>query len=330
MKQTVIIIQNTLYHFETGISLYQMFVNLGYNVVWYKTQSVNQRPFKQGLFLQKYGIRSIDINDIPANFIGFVITAYPHPNSSSIPDKKDPIFSFDQENFYFVSHRFAQNNKNKFIQPMTHIDNTICLSPLAKSYGCKYIVFTDYIVPPEYQTLNDTINITIQGHFELQNRDIPLIKYIKLTHEEKQRIHFNIIGTNCGAAYDMIKIAGFNASKHSRLSEIDFYDLLNKSHFIFPMINAYTKGGTYAKQRYSSNFNHALCLNKPLICNDFCQNTYRIPGIYYNRNNFAQQFRLLAQIDNKQYKDMVYRFAESKKYWQSYNTKIIEDMISKQ
>ena len=115
----------------------------------------------------------------------------------------------------------------------------------------------------------------------------------------------------------------------SNLSEEKFYDVINKeTNFIFAAIEHKTKDKTYLDERYSSNFNQSLILNKPIICNDYFKNIYKIPGFYYNEDNYRKVFSDIFSLSQNDYCKLIDQFDFVKKEMMDHNKDVIEKKLS--
>ena len=174
----IIVIQNTHYHFETLISVYQTLKELGYSTLIYTCDNITKR-FKQEEFFSKYKLELASIDDILDSDAGIVISAFPNPYVSyenAIPNEDDIIFSLLSNKLIYISHRFKYAEDymgNKFTP-----ENSICLSPLSLKIGINYINLVNCPIVPEHTNNDSEIKFTIQAHFELTNRDLCLFEQI--------------------------------------------------------------------------------------------------------------------------------------------------------
>jgi hypothetical protein len=109
----------------------------------------------------------------------------------------------------------------------------------------------------------------------------------------------------------------------SNLNEINFYDAINNQKFILAMIDDKIKGGTYIKQRFSTNFLHASALEKPIFCHEIFKEIYEIPGIYYNEKNIYEKFQELINLSETKYYELVKQFTSLKRKYHFYNDYIL-------
>lgn len=313
----ILIIQNTYYHFETTISLYSSLLRLNPNKV--SLVKIENNYTQQDEFIQKHGINIINYFD-PSIYnydIAFIVSAYPNPYvdiRNSIPLIDNPVIQHYKNRSIFICHRFDRASDFQR-HPFIKLDNSLSLSKLSQSIGLQYWYPIEYPIESVYQTKN---NYCIQGHFEFNNRQIfsdIINNSINNTYE------INIIGTSTN------KIISNNAKYLSNLNEIDFYNALNNQKFILAMIDDQIRDGTYIRQRFSSNFNHAAALNKPIFCNEIFKDIYEIPGIYYNNSNIYEKFQELINISEIEYSKLVDSFNPFKDKYYNHNNKILSQKI---
>ena len=261
-NQKIIIIQNTHYHFETVLSLYQMLKNLGLDPQIYRCLNIKDK-FNQINFLKKYNISTIDLDHIDSKIIGIVVSAYPNPQvdiKNAIPNNDDTIFSILKKIIY-ISHRFKNTND---YDGTINSSNALCLSPLSEKIGIDYLCFTDIPVEPIYSSYYRDIQLTIQGHFELAGRNVSLFKSIISIVSNKvkdKKIVINILGTNTARIIRHLQnmtIPNIEIKLHDCLEEDNFYNIMNnETDWFLPLITPELNNSTYSLERYSSNFNMA-------------------------------------------------------------------------
>lgn len=335
MKTKIVIIQNTNYHFETCISLYQILNNLSYNTFIYRFLP---DIYEQNQFLLDSNVQLADKDMLKQASVGIFVSAYPNP---SVP-KEQSIPNFDiiqnlnlKIKFLYISHRF-KNDQDYEDHPMgINRNNTICLSPLASKINLDYIHLLDTVLLPNNLLLDNTLNLTIQGHFELKNRN-----WEHLTHMLKTLMDYPLCGNKkiiinfIGTGVDRIRInsnsfLNLTVNKYNNLCEKQFYDIINNdTHFFVPLIDPYIKNQTYSNERYSSTFNHSLALEKPLLAHEFFQDIYHIPGYYYNNNNIPNILKNLCNITNDEYQNLIKALKNLKKQFILHNIKILENKIN--
>jgi hypothetical protein len=94
---------------------------------------------------------------------------------------------------------------------------------------------------------------------------------------------------------------------------------------ILGLIDPNFKNKDYSILRYSTNFCHAMCLEKPIICDKFFYDIYKIPGIYYDVDSATDID--ISLISNEQYKNMIDAFSGLKKELSNHNDSIIRKKI---
>lgn len=312
-NEKIIIIQNTNYHFETVLSLYQMLKNLGLDPQIYRCLDI-QDGFNQINFLKKYNISTIDLDHVDSKIIGIVVSAYPNPQvgiKDSIPNINDPIFSVLKKLLY-ISHRFKNiSDYNGTINS----NNTLCLSPLSEKIGIDCLCFTDIPIEPIYPSYDGDIRFTIQGHFELAGRNASLFKSIISIVSNKvkdKKIVINILGTNTARIIrhlQDITISNIEIKLHDCLDEDNFYRVINnETSWLLPLITPELNNSTYSLERYSSNFNMSISLRKPIFCHEYFKHIYNIPGIYFNETNLEQSLIDCLNVDSQRYDNLLQEF----------------------
>lgn len=310
---TIVVIQNTEYHFETVLSLYQILKKIGLNAQVYRCLNVKNK-FDQINFLQKYNVETIELSDVNSDVIGIIVSAYPNPQvgiKNAIPNITDPIFSIVKKNLY-ISHRFKNTSD---YNGLINSSNALCLSPLSERISIDYLYLTDIPLSPIHSFSHKDIRLTIQGHFELSGRNISLFKdiidIIALEIKDK-KITINILGTNTNSAIKClqnINTTNLDIKLYDSLNEDNFYDIINnKTDWLLPLITPELKNSTYSLERYSSNFNIATSLRKPIFCHEYFKNIYNIPGIYFNETNLKESLINCLTIDSNKYNNLLQEF----------------------
>ncbi len=320
-NKNILIIQNTNYHFETTISLYSSLLRL--NPAKLSIVKIANDHTYQQKFLDKYKIHTIDCYDSSVyNYdIAFIISAYPNPHVSinnSIPHAEHLLVKYYQNKTIYVCHRFNKEQDYR-LNPLINKSNSIALSPLASNIKLDFFYPIENIIPNQCD-LTDIKNLCIQGHFELKNRIVNHNIF-----DCSNRFNLNIVGTNINCLDAQVCD---NHKYHINLNEIDFYSLLNINHFILPMIDDKIKSGTYLKQRFSSNFNHAMALEKPIFAHEIFKDIYEIPGIYYNYSNINDQLEKLLNLSQENYLSLISEFKRIKNKYHIHNSKILSNKIS--
>lgn len=316
----ILIIQNTSYHFETTISLYASIKRLNPKKV--DIIQLRSNWTQQEEFLKQYNISYINkLSNLRFSYdMAFVISAYPNPHvkiNDSIPEINNPLFNFYKDRIIYVSHRFDKI-EDYLNHPTININNTICLSPISSRIGIDYIYPIEYPVAPKIFEENYSV-FTIQGHFELVNRILDNNNIFNCSNQ----FDLNFLGTNIPT----INLCE-NHKYYPNLNEINFYQILNNSKFLFPMIDDKIKNGTYINQRFSSNFNHAMALEKPIFAHKIFKDIYGIPGIYYNDDNINEQFNDILNISKSKYNELIENFKIVKEKYYLHNNYFLTKKIN--
>lgn len=325
-SKIIVLIQNTHYHFETLISLYQLLKNLGYDAYIHR---IIKNHFQQEEFLKFYDVKTSNKEILSNASCAFVVSAYPNPNvnlQDAVPNAEDWIFEHFKNRLIYISHRFK--NKKDYENKALNKKNCLCLSPLSKKIGIDYINLTDSVVEPIFNPIDSIIKIGIQGHFHLANRDFDIINSAHLNYlDSKQKFLFNFIGTNSTQAVSkkIIKKEDLNIKTYQYIPELKFYDYLNSNHWLLSLLTPNLNNRTYSLERFSSNFNQALSLEKPIICHKKFKSIYRIPGLYYE--NEKTILRDIEAISNEGYLRLVKEIRALKLELMKHNNFIIEQKI---
>lgn len=316
-NKTILIIQNTNYHFETTVSLYSSLLRL--NPAKLSIVKIPNIDISQKEFTDKYRINTIShVDSSVYNYdVAFIVSAYPNPHvtiQNSIPLINHRICQYYKKSCIFLCHRFnrASDFRN---HTLINLQNSLSLSRLSTKIGLDYWYPTEYPVTPFYQTKN---NYCIQGHFELNNRVIlpEIMNY-------NDKFQLSMIGAN---ADDVIQQS--HTKCLSNLSEIDFYNAINNQKFILAMIDDKIKNGTYIKQRFSTNFLHACALEKPIFCHQIFKEIYEIPGVYYDDINIYEKFQELINLSEDKYYQLVNQFVSLKTRYNFHNDNILRQKIN--
>jgi hypothetical protein len=331
-NKPVIVIQNTNYHFETTLSIYQSLSSMGLNVYVYRCA---ENIFDQESFLKQINVNLATKEILDEACCGFVVSSYPNPQAlrrSPIPNSDDVVFNILKNKLIYICHRFK--DESDYMQDENPINkhNAICLSPLAQRIGLDYFHPIEMPIKHIFVNKNKNFNFTIQAHFNLRGRNIinviKLINFYKKTNY-KNLFKFNFLGV--GHTENLIKLKK-NASKYVELYEClpekYFYEIINlNTNFLFCLIDEKIKNETYVKERYSSNFNQSLAFNKPVICHECFKEIYRIPGIYYNDLNLIEKFEEVLNLSDDQYFQLVKSFDLIKEEYKKHNNDILNKKI---
>lgn len=325
-EKTLVVIQNTEYHFETAMSVYKSLEDAGADVYIHRCC---KDVFGQEDFVKKIGMKIANYDVLRTASCGFVVSAYPNPNVSpdnAVPNVNDPSIKIFGERIVYLSHRFSSEADYVSEESPVKRHNSLCLSPLSEKIGMDYFSPIDMPFKPELKEFYLPILFSIQGHFKLRNRLIR--SWIASLDSGSGRAVINMIGSN---AWQMsIRYGGIpNFRFFSDMNEELFYRYLNhETHFIMPLIDPVIKNGTYVRERYSSNFNQAFAMEKPVICHEHFREIYGIPGIYYNDSNTKDVPEKIFSMTPKAYKSMVGQFSEVKAVLRDRNSKVLSDKVA--
>lgn len=330
-NKSVIVIQNTHYHFETALSIYQSLVSAGYDTYFYKC---DKDVFEQESFLKKINVNFANEEIIKNSICGFVVSALSSPFvdiRDPIPNSNDSIFEKLKDRLVYISHRFK--NESDYIQnkKLINKENSICLSPIAENIGLDYFNPIEIPIKEKHLKIDETYNLTIQSHFHLKVRDFELIlKPLRSFNFKKYSFKINILGDNTNNILSKFKRSFLfkNVNILDGLNEENFYNVINSyTHFLICLIDDKINNQTYLKERYSSNFNHALALNKPVLCHECFKDIYNIPGVYYNDNNFISKFEEVLNLNEDNYNNLLKKFDIIKKEKRQHNNKVLNKKI---
>jgi len=301
-----------------------MFEELGFDVVLYRCENAKaQDCFDQESFIKKYEIKIAALDDISRRRIGIVVSTYPSSITDDVlPNQEDKIFSF-LDKFLYTSHRF--NNPQDY-SSFINKENSFCLSPLSSSLQVDHIWLLDSVVKPKLVFDKDLLRLTIQGHFELRNRCLDGLGLID--QQSKKILAFNIFGTNTRNFFlDLGKVRNVKNKAvfmYEGLSETDFYETVNDSTtFLIPAIDGRIKDGTYLKDRYSSNFNLAYALEKPIFAHEVFRDIYKVPGFYYEDHNMLDRLDVISRVKEEEYTSLVKSFTPLKEQHRKHNAEVV-------
>jgi hypothetical protein len=317
----IVVLQNTDYHFETALSIYKSLEDAGAEVFIHQ---ICKDRFGQAEFLDSLGMKKASPSDLREASCAFVISAYPNPQvkfENALPYGNDPAIRMFGNRIVYISHRFGSADDYKTNRSPVKTHNSLCLSPLSARVGVDHINLIDMPIKPARKPLGRPIDFVVQGHFELKNRSVP--EWFLAMDDGSGRARFIFLG---GFARPMLpsKIEGKDIVFLENQSESSFYETLNKrANFIATMIDGSIKKGTYVKERFSSNFNQAFAMEKPIICHEDFKNIYGVPGFYYNDENHQEVVEKLFSMTQKDYDSMVDEFAEAKKPRREHNNRIL-------
>ena len=228
-NKPIIVVQNTSYHFETTLSIYQSLFSMGLNVYLYRCAP---NRFDQLNFLKEINVRLADEQIIKEACCGFVVSAYPNPNpqisiADPIPNSRYQIFKTLHNRLIYISHRFKNEpDYTQNVNPITK-KNSICLSPIAEKIGLDYFNLIEMPMKEQNVKINNVFKLTAQHHFGLNGRDVGVISEI-LSNVKKDSFKISLLGTKTNNILDKFeKDLSDKISVHEGLSEKKFYDIIN-------------------------------------------------------------------------------------------------------
>lgn len=321
----IVVLQNTSYHFETGLSVYKSLEDAGADVF---IHHLCQERFEQASFLKHLGVKQAQQSDLEEAACGFVVSAYPTPHITIpdvVPMGSHPSMKLFRKRLVYISHRFGRaEDYNKSESPVRP-HNCVCLSPLSSRIGVDHFYPIDMPIKPERMSFVSPLQLVVQGHFDHKNRNIPDWVYSLEEKSKKASVIF-LGGLSPPKPSSEMKKKGFLCLPNQ--SELSFYKLLNgHTHFIFAMIDRTIKNGTYLRERFSSNFNIAFALEKPLVCHEDFKEIYGAPGLYYNDDNMKEVIERLFGMNQADYDSMVAEFEVAKKPRREHNNRVLTDKV---
>lgn len=334
----IIIIQNTQYHFEVTLGLYCALKEIGYDpyIYRYLEDKYNQKKFIEQLKLNT--IKFEDILNDKNILCGIVVSTYPSPHAKDpIPNNDDIIFDILKNKILYLVHRFRnQSDYTGFLNRK----NCLSLSPISENIGIDYINLYSFPIEPFKTTIDDEIKITIQGHFEYDNRELGLllnnIDYYLQKNIFNKNITLNIIGTTTDRVFAftqtlnpyLLQKAKIKINTYDNLDEENFYYYINQhTDYLVSLINEKTNNETYIKERYSTNFFHSLAFDKPIVSHKIFKKIYNIPGIYIDNIDHAMIYEI-STYNKKEYEKTVDSFILKKKEMKHHNIKIFNEKIN--
>lgn len=331
MNKKIILIHNTNYHFETLLSIYQMVKDINYDPYIYICKNIKPK-FNQYEFINKLNLSTININNKFSDYIGcIIVSVYPDPYviyEMATPNENDPIFK-KVNNRINICHRFKY--VKDYLTKKYHKNNCLCLSPLSNKIGIDHINLISMPIVPAKSYVGDTLKLTIQARFELNNRDPELLKILFTTINntvKNKKIIINLIGSNTYIAQNIAKSYISNTidvciRSYDLLSEESFYEILNKqTDWLIPCLSSSSKNGTYVSERYSTNFSHAMALEKPILCSEEFKNIYKVPGIYF-KDNYPIAIENMINYSVNEYNALVDSFKSIKLELLDHNRKTL-------
>lgn len=338
MKEKVLIIHNEGYHAEVALAYYGILQANNFDPWIYAT--CNTYNFME--LLQKYNLNYIKANDsCEKDFFkkAFLITPsegfldanlnFIH-RPKSTPNYEDKIIQKFRSKMILCLHRPSKiKNLNIFNKDF---DEPIFLglSPVSQAFGLNYLFPSDNVIAnflPKKTSLNKEIIFLLIGRWSAKNpkntRDISkLIELTKFNYSKNFKII--ILGQDSNLIDPILKNANFIETK-SNLSQIDFYNEINRCDYIFNLGNRDKSEDDF--DILSSNYNHILSFKKPQICNGFRNLIFPTPSITFSDSNFLKVFEKVLDLPDFKYKEMVKNFDIPIANIKHHNSKVLESII---
>ena len=326
--EKIIVLQNTRYHFETALSVYKSLENMG--VEPYLHQCHGQKDITGQLeFVSSLGMRIASEQNMESARCAFVVSAYPNPHGilkEWIPCGGDPSIERFGKRIVYISHRFTSSKDYDFNGGPVRRHNSICLSPLSSRIGVDYMWPVDMPIKPEMRPLYRPVQFTVQGRLELANRLTPDWMFAMEDGSNRAWIRF------LGGKYEEYALPADTKTRNLMFlpsqSESSFYKNINKeTNFLMPMIDRKIKDGMYEKDRFSSTFNHAFAMEKPVFCHIDFKGVYGVPGVYYDDENASEMAEKIFRMTREDYESMTREFSTAKRLRRNHNARIIRSKI---
>lgn len=322
----IIVLHNTYYHFETALSIYKSLEDAGAEVL---IRQLCNNSYGQKRFMELLNMRTATDIDLEEASCAFVVSAYPNPHvkrPDAVPEKEHPSMKMFVDRLVYISHRFGSCSDYNSDQSPVRPHNTVCLSPLSEKIGIDYISPIDMPIRPKMVPFEKPVKFTIQGHFELNNRTIQ--KWVLSMEDGSDRSNVTLLGGLLKGDIMMYRNQK-NTFFFPNQQETPFYKILNRhTNFILPLIDGSMKDGTYIKERFSSNFNQAFALEKPVLCHEVFREIYGTPGLYYNDQNQAEVAERIFEMNQDDYKSLVSEFKAVKRPMREHNTRVLAAKVA--
>ena len=339
MKEKILIILNTDYHSEVALSLYGSLELSNFDPYIYPIYSEKDYGFIDLCIKYKINYIKEYNSNIKNNFkkaflVTSVICTLEKYNKSPITEPinyNHPVVQDFKSRMILLIH-----NPNKNIDFIKYASDVlfenpkfIGVTPFSQQINLNYILLSENPVAnyfPVKNKLNDKIKFLVIGRFHYESREIHLLKNIiknKLITSRDYDI------TILGQDSNNININDQKIILKSNLSEIDFYDELNKCDFIINLlVKTNVKG--YFLDCTSSNFNHIFSFKKPAINCKYSNLICPFPSLNYSsEEEFATTIKKAVNIKEEKYKDMVNNFETTINNIRLHNKNAIEYLICK-
>ena len=328
---SILVIQNTWYHFETTLSVYQLLLDAGYTPYIYQCYP-EPDVFHQADFIRRFNLNVSTPEILAAITAGVLVTAYPYdgaPTDRTLPNWDDPVTQalWKANRLLFISHRFGSAAEYQNPASPITLKNSLCLSPLAQRIGADYVLFMSTPIAPKKVKFGAPLIVTVQAHFTKQFRAFQKVIGSAGMWKPKEVI-VQCVGNRAEGLKTDPATAHPCLGTYTNVTETEFYSILNtRTHFIAPLIDPDIQNATYSRERYSSNFNMAWAFEKPVFCHEWFRDVYELPGIYYTYENIAEKHRELVTLSADDYEKMLQDFADKKKRHQQLNVQKIREKL---
>ena len=326
MTKNILIILNTDYHVEVALSIYKTLKLLDYNPTIF---IIRPDLIKYDLLNYLFSMGVDFITDyVPgvcrATFSkAIVVSAYPTIEiPEGIPRKDYPIFEeFRDDQLILIAHRTGMEQNP--------IHKVLCVTPLAEKYNFQHIYLCEN--PSEKDLIlqfSDPITFLIQGNFYANRRDLYLIdRFLDQSPLPKDRYKFVFIGDN--REKPLIRHINHPSVVHLKnLTEQQFYECFNNTHFILPLISEATASSTYLLDRLSSSLSLAFCFNKPMILDKEINSIYNAPVIEYTSSKeFISSIEKCITWSETQYQAVVESCRDHKHELRQHNEKTLRPLL---
>ena len=326
--EKVIVLQNTRYHFETALSVYKSLEDMG--VVSYLHQCYKKEDITRQLeFANSLNMRLASEQDMESARCAFVVSAYPNPHGNRkewIPGGSHPSIKRFGRRIVYISHRFGSSADYDFNGGPVRRHNALCLSALSSRIGVDYMYPVDMPIKPEMRPLVRPVQFTVQGRLEQKNRLTP--DWMFAMEDGSNRAWIRVLGGKYDESEIPVGMKTRNLMFLPNQSESSFYKNINKeTNFLMPMIDRKIKNGIYEQDRFSSTFNHAFAMKKPVFCHTDFKEVYGVPGVYYDDENALEMAEKIFRMTREDYDSITREFSTAKRPRRKHNKRILRSKI---
>lgn len=341
----VLIYLNTYYHVETLLSIYSSFINVNCEPFIFFEDQDNVLGLKE--LCKKYELNLIEessFNNIDLNnfYLHVIITGFVMPLENKLPPGNPDILELlMNRNTLMIYHRAEYLEDYQYHQNFFKKSNALSVAPFSQKHNLNFIYQTDNIITKKIAlkkslSQNSPITFLFLTRFDMnQNRMYQYIDEIQLCDNLlNKQVEINFIGS--GPDYSKFatkKVIRYKNLKNIffkidfDLSEIDFYEKINNSDFIFNAIDYNLIQYYYSK--FTSNINHIIAFEKPNISNLFLSNIYNMPGYtFLTAQNFREFFsKKINELTDDKYKTMCNNFDILKNNMYNHNNFILNKIL---